>query len=86
MCLWYKFSLRQKAIDVSYFQECINIGVKVGDKTCNFVNLHRFPSQIKDEFENFVKNLELNLEHIVRKGSLLIVVFGDFRANNFRRV
>ena len=79
-CLYYKFSLSLKVIDVSYLQECINIEVKVGDKACNFVSLYRSPSQNKDEFENFIKNLELNLKHIANKNLFLIVVLGDFNA------
>ena len=52
VCLYYKCSLPPKVIDVSYLQEFINFEVKIGDKTCNFVNLYRSPSQTKDEFEN----------------------------------
>ena len=80
VCLYYKCSLPLKVIDVSYLQECINFEVKIGDKTCNFVSLYRSPGQTKDEFENFIKNLELNLEHIANKNPFLIVVLGDFNA------
>ena len=69
-----------KVMDASYLQECINFEVKIGDKTCNFVSLYRSPSQTKDELENFIKSLELNLEHIANKSPFLIVVFGDFNA------
>ena len=61
VCLYYKFSLPLKVIDVSYPKECTNFQVKIGDKTCNFGSLYRSPSQAKNEFENFMKNLELNL-------------------------
>ena len=40
----------------------------------------RSPSQTKDEFKNFIKNLALNLEHTVNKSPFLIVVLGDFNA------
>ena len=80
VCLYYKCSLPLKVIDVSYLQECINFEVKIGDKTCNFVSLYRSPSQTKDKFENFVKNLELNLGHIANKSLFLIIVLGDFNA------
>ena len=64
-----------KVIDVPYIQECINFEVKICNKTCNFVSLYRSPSQTKDEFENFIKNLEINLEHIANKRPFLL---GDF--------
>ena len=66
-----------KVTDVSYLQECINFEVKIGDKTRNFVSLYRSPSQTKDEFENFIKNLEINLEHIANKSPFLL---GNFNA------
>ena len=67
VCLYYKCSLPLKVVDVSYLQECINFEVKTGEKTCNFVSYYKSSSQTKDEFENFTKNLELNLEQIANK-------------------
>ena len=58
----------------------INFEVKTGDKTCNFVSLYRSPSQTKDAFENFIKNLELNLQRIANKSPVLFVVLVDFNA------
>ena len=74
VCLYYKCSLPLKVIEVSYLKECIIFEVKIGDKTCNFVSLYRSPSQAKDEFENFIKHLELNLEHIANKSPFLIAL------------
>ena len=62
--LYYKCLLPLKVIDVSYLQECINFEVKIGVKTF--------------KFENFIKNLELNLEHIASKSPFLITVLGNF--------
>ena len=76
MCLHYIY-VSYKVIDVSYLQECINFEVKIGDKTRNLVSLYRSPSQNKDEFENIIKNVEINLEHIANKSPFLL---GDFNA------
>ena len=65
VCPYYECSLPLKVVEVSYLQKCIN------DKSCKFVCLYRSPSQTKDEFENSIKNLELNLEHIAGKSSFL---------------
>ena len=35
---------------------------------------------VKDEFESFVDNLELNLDSIALRNQYLIVVLGDFNA------
>ena len=66
--------------DVSYLHECVNFEIKTGDKKYNLANHYRSPSQTKDEFENLIKNLELNLEYILNKSPFLIVVLGDFIA------
>ena len=76
--LYYKYSVLLKVMDVSYLYECINFEVKIGNKTCNFISLYRSPIQTKYEFENFIKNLELNLEYIVNQSPFLIAVLGDF--------
>ena len=80
VCLYYKFSLLLKVIGLSHLQECFNFDIKIGDKTCKFVCLYRSPSHTKDEFDNFIKNLELNLEHIANKSPFLILALGDFNA------
>ena len=54
------------------------IEVMIGNKICNFISLYRFPGQTKDEFATFIKDLENNLEHIVDRSPVLIVVLGDF--------
>ena len=74
VCLYYKCPFPLKVIDVSYLQECINFDAKIGDEICNFLSFYRSPSQTKDEFDNFVKSLELNLVQIVIKSLFLIVV------------
>ena len=71
VCPYYECSLPLKVVEVSYLQKCINFEAKIGDKSCKFVCHYRSPSQPKDEFENFIKNLELNLEHIADKSSFL---------------
>ena len=59
---------------LSYLQQCIDFEVKIGGKKCSFISLYRSVSQTKDELENSIKNVELNLEHTVNKSQFLIVV------------
>ena len=80
LCLYYKCLLPMKVIDVSYLRECINFEVKINGKTCNFVSLFSSRSQTKNEFENLIENLELNLEHIAKNSPFLILLLGDFYA------
>ena len=41
--------------------------------------LYRYPSQAKDESWDFIKNLELKLEHTVKNSPFLIAVLGTFK-------
>ena len=50
--------------------------------SCNLICLHRSPSQNMEEFETFVKNLELNLELSFTKNPYLTVVIGDFNVKS----
>ena len=49
---------------------------RVGNKICNLYTLYRSPSQAKDEFENFVKDIEHNLEHINNKSPSIVLLDG----------
>ena len=54
--------------------------MRIGDKVCNFISLYRSPNQSLEEFETFADNLELNLDIIVKKIPVLIVLLGDLNA------
>lgn len=69
-------------VNISYLQECINFDVRIGNRTYKFICLYRSPSQTKGEFEDFIKILVLNLEHIVNNSLFLIVVLGDFNVRS----
>ena len=59
-------------------QGFINLEITIDGKLCNLICLYRSPSQNMEEFETFLKNLELNLEFIFNKNPYLTVVIGDF--------
>ena len=58
--IYYKYSLWLKIIDVQYLQEC-TFHLIIGDKVRHFIAFYRSPNQPHDEFNLFIKNLELNL-------------------------
>ena len=41
----------------------MNFLLIIGDKLCHFVTLYRSPNQSHDEFNSFIKNLELKLDN-----------------------
>ena len=42
-CLYYKNYLPPIVANISYLKECLNFGLKIGDKSCSFVALYRSP-------------------------------------------
>ena len=66
-----------KVTNIQYLQECINFEMKIEDKLCNFVALYRSPSQSKDDFEKFAKNLELNFDAVSANNPFLIHFTSD---------
>ena len=63
--------------------EHINLEIRTDNKLCNLICLYRSPNQNMEEFDTFVKNLELNLELIFTKNPYLTVVIGDFNVKSY---
>ena len=82
VCIYYKSSLPIKVLDINLLQECINFELIIGDKLCSFTVLYRSPNQTNDQFEEFLSNLELNLEFIANKNPFLVTMLGDFNAKS----
>ena len=74
VCVYYKTSLPLKLLDIKYLQECIHLELIIGDNLCSFmilyIILYRSPSHTHDNFENFMKNLELSLAKLIKKSFL----------------
>ena len=82
VCVYYKNKLPYKLIDMKYLQECITFEIRIGRKSCKFICLYRSPSQTNDEFEPFLKNVELTLDKINEYNPFIISVLGDFNAKS----
>ena len=82
VCVYYKETLPIKMLDINYLQECIFFYLKIGRKLCSIVSLYRSPSQTRDEFDEFLTNLNLTLETITQKNPFVTVAIGDFNARS----
>ena len=79
--IYYKKFLPIKLIDVKYLHESLNFELRIGGKFCKFLSLYRSPSQ--SNFETFLENLELNIDHMAeKKQTFMMVVLGDFNAKS----
>ena len=62
-CIYYRSFLPLRILNVQYLQESICFELKIDDKTCNFLSLHRSPSQSQDDFETFTEKLEYQISN-----------------------
>ena len=69
VCIYYNSFLPLRVPSIQYLQECINFELNICGQTCNFISLYRSPSQTQDKFEQFIDNLELNLESLCQNDS-----------------
>ena len=77
------FAFTIKAFSVSNVCKKVFVfELKIGNKTCNFLSLHRSPSQSQDDFETFTEKLDWNLENLVQRNPFFIVAIGHFNANS----
>ena len=69
-------------LEIKYLQECINLELTVGENLCSFIVPYRSPSQTHDDFENFMKHFELNIDKINKKNPFLFAALGDLNAKS----
>ena len=62
--------------------ECFNVELKIGDKSCTLIVIYRSPSQSQHDFETFSDNFEITLETLAQKGSFLTTIIGDFNVKS----
>ena len=67
VCVYHKTSSPLNLLDIKYLQEWINLELIISDNLCSFIIFYRSPSQIHDNFENFMKNSELFLDECNKK-------------------
>ena len=85
VCVYYKSSLPFRVINVKYLQESIPFELRIGGKCCKFSCLYMYPCQTQDEFETFLKNIELTLDKIHENNPFMTLALGDFnvKSNNW---
>ena len=62
--------------------EYINFHLIIGHKLCHVITLYRSTNQAHDEFNSFIKNLELILDKATTYNPFLVVVLGYLNANS----
>ena len=80
--MYFKTCLPVKVLDISFLSECINFELQVENKLCNFLIIYRSPSRSSDEFQEFMKNFELNLESVASKNPFMVSILGDLNAKS----
>ena len=73
---------------IKYLQEYISFEIRIDEKYCIFVCFYGASNQTNDEFEFFLKNLELALDKIYEENPFMISIVGDSNAksNNWCKI
>ena len=80
-CIYYKEILPIKFLNIVNLPECLLCEISYEDQKCFIVSLYRSPSQSANEFQEFLKELEVIIESICTPGnSDHIIIIGDFNA------
>ena len=69
-----------RVLSVQYFEIFSISNLNIGSKIFNFISLYRSSSQIQDEFEKFIKSVELNLKNLCQNSPLVILSVGYLNA------
>ena len=80
-CIYFKEILPIKVLNVINLPECLLCEISYENQKCFVVSLYRSPSQSTNEFQNFLKELEILIETICTPdNSNLVIIVGDFNA------
>ena len=69
-------------LDIKYLQETIKLELTIGENLCSIFIPYRSPIKTHDDFENCMKDFELNLDEINLKNPFLNVALDDFNAKS----
>ena len=83
VCIYYKEDLALiKRNDISLLNECLVCEIKSGRTKCFINSLYRSPNQTKQEYNQFLVNLDTTCSNIAKENPNISVVLGDFNARN----
>ena len=82
VCVYFKESLPVKCLSTSYLKECLILEVSINNKRGYVVSLYQSPSQMSDEFDSFITNLEKIVVDISRSNPHFLLLIGDFNAKS----
>ena len=78
--IYFKQFLATRQVELSNLNEYIIFEDCIQTKKECIVSLYRSPSQIRDEFDNFLLNIEQVLCNITARNPLFVFVISDFNA------
>ena len=84
-CIYYWTMLPLKVLSTNFLLKYTNFEVSIGNRICRFIRLYKTPSQSQDEFHDFLRNFEMNLDSPFNRNPFLTTVIGDFNAKSNKR-
>ena len=82
VCAYTRESLSVRNFTNSYLNECLTLEVTISNKKGYVITFYRSPSQISNDFQSFISNLEKPLININSFDPHLVTLLGDFNAKS----
>ena len=82
VCFYYKGNLSLRHSKTEYFHQCLLCTISVQKQTSYLVVTYRSLNQYKNEFNEFLSNLERLLNNVKQLEPYFLVILGDFNARS----
>ena len=69
-----------KINDICFIREFITLKVMISNKQYNIVDIYRSPSQNQEEFDSFLKNIEITLDKVALDNTFMLAVIGGLNS------
>ena len=82
VCFYYKENLSLRHSKTEYFHQCLLCRISIQKQTSYIVVTYRSLNQYKNEFKEFLSNLERPLNNVKQLKPCFLVILGDFNARS----
>ena len=82
ICVYFRSCLPIRVLNITVLSECIVLELLHQQKKFIFSSLYRSPSQTADEFQQFLDNLERDMQNISHIDPFSMTLIGDFNARS----
>ena len=80
--IYFKETLAIRPVPTNSLKECLLLEVFIGNKKGFVLSIHRSPSQLEEQFCDFLFSLDQLLSNMISQNPIFLLVTGDLNARN----